>query len=52
MSADHSQGSLPNIARNPGTALGSEMFEGHAIDRPRMKRAPASPRMILACWYA
>lgn len=42
MSVDHSQGSLPNTARNPGTALRPEMFEGHAVNRSAAERRAAS----------
>lgn len=42
MSVEHSQGSLPNTARNPGTALRPEMFEGHAVNRSAAERRAAS----------
>jgi deoxyribose-phosphate aldolase len=42
MSTDHSQGFLPNTARNPGTALRLEMFEGHAVNRSAAERRAAS----------
>ena len=42
MSVEHSPGSLPNISRNPGTALKPDMFEGHAVNRSAAERRAAS----------